>query len=889
MNQTQTSKPTDILKPHSLADVKVLSKTPLFFFKAQSHTAKSRSTISKKVTSSISSITPSPQYSTTPLPMMNHNSPDSPAFQSYYAPSPQNLVLSNANIGTPVQNQYSGSVKSVASTPAPPPVGNQTETLIADLKTTLETLESKYSKNKKLSGDCISLVNDENGENCQPYHTKKNRLCAFGSLTNNGLWRRDPFMRLMFTNLRALKKKLKAKVVKEPGQPSSLSSTKSKAFVGLKNMERQVKLRKKLTKKRMLVINNQTLKEKLGSMFPPRDIVDWHLRRFFDYIYPFCPVFDEYIVVNYSKRILQYNGDKVELQLDTKLDIIRAASLLMMLRLSYISLYLETETSNPITPKYDERILRHKIEADTVIMATVALERVNFLRKTSLEDMQLMMLLRLYQVLAPDDGDGGNYGDGTIYVGLLSSTALCLGLNRNACSKIKNEFVAHTPDSFRNLWSKIWLSCMQYDLELSVVYGKKPYIDPLESDALLPVADVRNSNLQSSYMDALSVQKLEKFMQIYPELYELTRSLHSLKGSTDIRTVWTRLNKIRDLTLKLYPINSPNGYLTGNADSLQAVNSITTRMVTGTFIMNICWVLMLHHEKQRDFDPYLEALEMAFSVAIEVSEITVDTFIKLFTTMSAHSLVLASYILQSVSKLLTFFLSLSVHIQLANVKAQSLLEGHAMSLEERSLRQNLLDQLGKLATNLISAMRLINKCLLVSMDHYYSSFRCYGKLCCFIGWSEKLSTHIMEYEDSAWKNCPNMIEKLSPLQVQKMNDQLERFLHANCCLQLQQRNRRWISASKSGLLHFSMFKPKISDDGEVVCQKENDAPELMPSSINDGAIDSNQYDGNGLGLADFDAMLNANLFSGSDDIENWLKTPDVLDTLDMIGEFGSSF
>jgi len=758
--------------------------------------------------------------------------------------------------------------------------------------------------------DKLSLVLDEFGKNILTIGVKKNRMGAFGSFKMGIMWKRDPLMNTMFAKFRLMKKKVEAKVIAEP----KLCPKKSHGYLsGLKNLERQVKLRKRMSKQRFVVKDDKELEDMMAALFPPQDVLDWHLNRFFRYIYPFCPIFDEYIVLAYTKRIVVYEDDpsgdsKVHLEVKTKLDLVRAATLLLVLRLSYISVYLETETNNPLSPKYDQKILTNPIEANTMTLARMVLERVNFLRKTSLEDMQLLLLVRLYQIIAPEDGDGGNYGDGCIFVGVLASTAVSIGLNRKIDNMIKTDTFARTADSFHNLWGKLWLTCMEMDLELSLVYGKKPYIDIDDWDTPFPSTDIKNTNLRDFYVDKYSIDRLSKFRKMYSELYLLVTSVHKLRKPPAIKDVLLHIDDIMKMCNQLYPVNFQEGYLTADVFSLDVINSIKSILVIYPFILNVQYYILLHYESTDQFDKFLVLFNQIIDNVLYALEISIGTFVHIFTTMSAHALMLNAYIIQAVNKIIYILLSFSVHVRLAGYRVESRIskDGERMYSEVRESQEHLKSQFELLRENIFAIMKLANKCPAFSLEHYYTSFRSYGNCKCLIGWTKKGGKPIFDFEDPSWLEHSNLIEGFSKEQVQSVNQKIAKFLSLDSCVKLGEMTKRWSSNPDNCSFKFNDYCPKIDASGKIVLNtgmlnyKKSKGDILSTKMRHMSSIDSKSKDGSGssiLQTGDGTALNNDanNLgmltstdpsFEGLESADNWLQIPDLVDSLDIMSELG---
>ncbi|QPG72717.1 hypothetical protein FOA43_000018 [Brettanomyces nanus] len=849
--------------PKSFSDIKELSRTPMAFLNmdpgdSQAPSEASVLAIPSTAISSMPIHMPPPRYNTISTPSLNVRMDGLPPL---YAPT------------------------DVAVT-------------IQTLKRRVDVLEANLHDDAQNAQDVISLAVAEDGRNAISFGVKKNRMLALGSFKGPVVWKRDPFMQTLFTSFRSIKNRLETKIL-AGGKKLQDKDNGPRYLVGLKNMERQVKLRKKMNKMKVSRPEDYgSLRTKMESMFPPENIFKWHLERFFHYIYPFYPIFDEYTVKSYADRIVKYQhpDHKVVLDIEDKSDIVRAATLLLILRLSYISLYLETETENPFVSRKEHLdILLHPIEANAIVLVRMTLEKVNFLRKTSLEDFQLLLLMRMYQIIAPEDGDGGDYTDGTVFVGLLTSTAMCIGLNRKVDLPLNTETFARSNDSFQDLWAKLWKVCLGCDLELSVVYGKKPYLEGSDSDNPSPTVVIRNSNLPNFNIDRFSIGSLAKFGQIYAPLYDLVRMLHRVSNFPTVLEVQEKVASTIFLCERLYPIrnlfaNAPQ-YMRYDDVSLEIVNTVKARLVVDPFLLNVNYYLLVHFEKRNALNNFLSAFDSAVDLSLDCMRLAIRSFNSLFNVMSVHALMLTPYILQAVGKVSQFFLYFAVHLLVVKARLEKRLAGDS----ERKAEEAAKDQIEKLIGRVAKVMKLIIKCTSISLDHYYSSFRGYGAYACMIGWIENGGKPILNFDDERWEMYPNLLEKFNCEHFRKLNEKLESFLEEDYCKVLSVRNKRWTSdGDAKGVVSLEKESMKMKTDGkgvtigDYVDDKSNGDPGEQITTDVTNIQEEFPVSSNGTSdIVDPDFLLTNPSF-GDTDLEEWLENPEFMDSLDMLADFGLS-
>ncbi|KAK9473852.1 uncharacterized protein V1510DRAFT_323219 [Dipodascopsis tothii] len=105
--------------------------------------------------------------------------------------------------------------------------------------------------------------------------------------------------------------------------------------------------------------------------------------------------------------------------------------------------------------------------------ASCTLRRTNYMAKPNLTIAQILILLKLHHVLTPEDGDGGDGSDSSVFTGMLCQLGLTMGLHRDP------SFFPKIPPTMAQSWRQIWRQMVLLDtsrsLELSI-----PFAIPLE-------------------------------------------------------------------------------------------------------------------------------------------------------------------------------------------------------------------------------------------------------------------------------------------------------------------------------------------------------------------------------------------------------------------------
>jgi len=449
------------------------------------------------------------------------------------------------------------------------------------LKKQIKYLEASFDQSK----DCMSLVLDENGKTNLCFRSKRDaRFICLGTFCNSSVWKRDCLMNNFISNFFEIKRKATKNHAfhgkKKLGKRHKISNSGIKKFYSdltLVHPTMPVKsydfLHKQINDKKSSEksVNSEEFIRKIEETLPPWNVIQHHIDFYIKNIHPFIPVIDESIFQTNISNILSYSNNNfsdtnktgVKVNIGSKLDNIRICLLLLILRLSYLSTYVQVEIHMTQT-KIQKEILAHPINSNIMTLCDHALTEINYLRKTSVEVLQLLLLMRFYQIRACEDGDGKDGSDGVIFVGLIVTTLKTLGLHQQFDENIMltlnkiptvNDLSNQTNDAnaliapylhmnllskglktFLNLWKKLLWVSFEMDLQHAMNFGCKPQFnhDPDETIAGKPTFDEFSSNVVNLDIERFTINRLNRLSQISFKIFELLRILHSNKRKPTI-------------------------------------------------------------------------------------------------------------------------------------------------------------------------------------------------------------------------------------------------------------------------------------------------------------------------------------------------------------------
>lgn len=250
--------------------------------------------------------------------------------------------------------------------------------------------------------------------------------------------------------------------------------------------------------------------DKIQMVLPKKTVIWKLLHRYFTWLYPYMPFLDQETFINDISKIIGPRSFEdipvADLKVEKKLDLATLGLLLIVLRLTYLSLFcnknsvnednLHTTDPSPAAQEL-KYLLSNPININAIDVAQLCLDLFQLLRKSNFTILQLAFFMRLYHTYAPEDGDGADGGDSQVLNAMLIQMAYSLGLNREP-----NKFadVCNDP-KLNHLGRKIWHFLVVSDIYLAYAFGNPMTINRMYFDTLMPYHEPGNENLRDTTLD----------------------------------------------------------------------------------------------------------------------------------------------------------------------------------------------------------------------------------------------------------------------------------------------------------------------------------------------------------------------------------------------------
>ncbi|KAF0271383.1 hypothetical protein FOG51_03556 [Hanseniaspora uvarum] len=232
----------------------------------------------------------------------------------------------------------------------------------------------------------------------------------------------------------------------------------------------------------------------IQDILPPGKIIGIHCKNFFKIpIHGLYPIINEDWWMDTMHRLLgfsesQLNSDhQPKVNISRRFDISKLATLLVMMRLSYLSY---PDTLQDYTTDEERYVLKHPIGKEFIDLAQRSLNVFKMLRKGILPVLHCFLLLRVYRKYAPEEGDMVDACDSETFTGFLVKISTSIGLNtdvsRSAWVKDESMYV--------DQWRKCWYSVYFFDFMENCNMGNSSSIDIDSFDTKLPEFKLNPAN-----------------------------------------------------------------------------------------------------------------------------------------------------------------------------------------------------------------------------------------------------------------------------------------------------------------------------------------------------------------------------------------------------------
>lgn len=246
--------------------------------------------------------------------------------------------------------------------------------------------------------------------------------------------------------------------------------------------------------------------EQMRRMLPNRRVVWTLMRRFFQVLYPFCPVVDEYEFRNAITKVIgpeSYEETPISLNVVSRIDMIHLATLLVMVRFSFVLLFSNRkELNESILGSSDpvHQLLRylfmHPVDVNAIEISHSCMLHFMLPHSILVPLFLLGMILQAYRARAPEGRMGVDGRDSHHYSSFLVSMAYSLGFHRDP-----SNYPGQLDPRKTMFIRKAWIFLCVCDVFQGYRFGNPTFTNTNFFDTKFPCLGDGNENLIDKELD----------------------------------------------------------------------------------------------------------------------------------------------------------------------------------------------------------------------------------------------------------------------------------------------------------------------------------------------------------------------------------------------------
>lgn len=237
------------------------------------------------------------------------------------------------------------------------------------------------------------------------------------------------------------------------------------------------------------------LLEKVIQVLPNKKVLWLLTGRFFTILYPYFPFLDE---ATFRAQVSKMIGPELfeeqkinKIDIDSKIELANLACFLVILRLTYVSLFSNKPSvnenilrSNDSSPQIKSRkyLMSNPVDVSAVDLARLCFREAQGSMEHSFKIVQCAYMLRMYLMVSPEEGDGMEGIRSLLLNNNLVLLCMACGMNREP------DNILSTPreDRKSNLKRRMWYFLISLEILYSYLHGNPILSESVISDVRFP-------------------------------------------------------------------------------------------------------------------------------------------------------------------------------------------------------------------------------------------------------------------------------------------------------------------------------------------------------------------------------------------------------------------
>lgn len=348
--------------------------------------------------------------------------------------------------------------------------------------------------------------------------------------------------------------------------------------------------------------------EKIRLVLPKRKVIWLLYKRYFTHLYLALPLLDEVVFKEKIQKLVgqeSYEDVDVKVQVEMRLDFAQLGLLLIVLRLSYLTLFTNVASINEAnlilndpSPRAQEikYLLNNPINIDVIDVAQSCLNQFNLMKNVNMTTMQLAMYMRIYHMYAPEEGDGIDGGDAQVFNAMLIQMAYSLGLHREP-DKFPKEL---NDEKTNNLGRKMWYMLLVFDMNNCMANGTPMNVHRLSFDTVFPFYRPGNENVIDVEVEKSVLSSFNRFNNVYAPMTEILDMIVKVKGGVKMTDLAEKLSYMESHFVEEYG-KIGNHFDAGNLSQVEVYQTtlkVKIHLTSNMFVVTIFFHIFNYYEKK---------------------------------------------------------------------------------------------------------------------------------------------------------------------------------------------------------------------------------------------------------------------------------------------------
>ncbi|CDK29622.1 unnamed protein product [Kuraishia capsulata CBS 1993] len=452
----------------------------------------------------------------------------------------------------------------------------------------------------------------------------------FGALSLKGVIQKDPILNALRDRFST--KSVKEKISEPVGDPSAdlalekkfrsrlletiLKDDLSKEPLSQNDKHKRTPLAKLYLSRNKVRVELEIV-ERVSGVAPPKKAAWLLIDRYFKFVHPFFPCMDQELFLGQMRNMIGPRSSEdvpIQFNIERRMDLLTLALFFVVIRFAYLTFF---DGGVPIDAESDEMkyLLAHAVKEHVIVAAQICVTPFQLLKLCTLEYIQIALHLKVYQQLAPEEGD---VADSQVLTGMIYQMAISIGMNRDPSGH--SEFQLDHRGT--NLWRKMWYTIISFDTFNGFLLDRLPPVVTSYFDTRLPnFGGVQNANNLDLTLEKETIDNMLEKRGLDERYKAITNMALDIRNPPKVTSVIDAVNDLEAYLLAHYSgyadlLTPSNGIHVDNVRKAKRVMQYTDCC---SLVITVLYHLFLHFESQQNASLSFHFLQKCLTMSFEVS------------------------------------------------------------------------------------------------------------------------------------------------------------------------------------------------------------------------------------------------------------------------------